>query len=119
MGLGQGCSSVGRSQKGSDSECILKVDLAGFFHGIGVEGKETIKHYLGFSKLEQNGIEPRSFAQAFCVIDDTENLAGVSPSNLKIVTSSLGNVSYDKTFSGIALNLLKPVIEKSFLPEKF
>lgn len=63
MGLGQGCSSVGRSQKGSDSECILKVDLAGFFHGIGVEEKETIKHNLGFSKL--NGIEPRSFAQAF------------------------------------------------------
>lgn len=49
-------------------------------------------------KTEQNGIEPRSFAQAFCVIDDTENLAGVSPSNLKIVTSSLGNVSHDKTF---------------------
>lgn len=98
MGLGQGCSSVGRSQKGSDSECILKVDLAGFFHGIGVEGKETIKHYLGFSKLSRMGLNPGLLHKLFCVIDDTENLAGVSPSNLKIVTSSLGNVSHDKTF---------------------
>ena len=85
-------------KKRLDSECILKVDLAGFFHGIGVEEKETIKHNLGFSKLSRMGLNPGLLHKLFCVIDDTENLAGVSPSNLKIVTSSLGNVSQCKTF---------------------
>ena len=32
---------VGRSQNGSDSGCILKVDLTGFFHGIGVGEKKS------------------------------------------------------------------------------
>jgi len=98
LDLGQGCSIVGRSQKGTDSECILKVDLTGFFHGTGVEEKESIKHDLGFSNLSRMGLNSGLLHKLFCVIDDTENLAGVSPSNLKTVTSSLGSVSHDKTF---------------------
>lgn len=74
FGLGQGCGNTGKSQKGSDFAYILKVDLTGFFHGIGVEEKESIKHGSRF------------FAQIFGIIDHTENPAGVNPSNLKIVT---------------------------------
>lgn len=73
FGLGQGCSNTGKSQKGSDFAYILKVDLTGFFHGIGVEEKVS-------------SMVPDFLHKLFGIIDHTENPAGVNPSNLKIVT---------------------------------
>lgn len=92
MGLGQGCGILGRSKKASDSGYVLKVDLTGCSDRLGVLEKASfnIKHNSRFSSLGRMGLNLGFLYKLFSRIDHTENPAGVTPSNLIIITSRLG-----------------------------